>query len=113
MTSTMYNETSGTSQQIYVINGVGDEIKGQNHVWVSNRQRQISKDNQRLFPIMFYNLTSLNGNEVKIPEGLLGIAIIIGVSLQTLILTCWPQHNVMLHPEYWYEPITFSVIRHL
>ena len=59
---------------------------------------------------MFHNLTNSNGNEVKIPEGLLGVAIIVGVSLQTLILTCWPQHNVILNPEYWYEPIAFSAI---
>ena len=51
--ATMNNETSGTSQQIYVINGIADEIEGQNHAWVSNRQRQISKDTQRLFPSCF------------------------------------------------------------
>ena len=110
---TMYNQTNGTSEQIYVIDGIGDEIKGQNHVWVSNSQRQISKDDRRRFPIMFHNITKLtnfNGYEFKIPVGLLGVAIIIGMSLQTLILTCWPQHNVILRPEYWYEPIAFSAI---
>ena len=25
--------------------------------------------------------------------------------LMSMILTCWPQHNVILEPEYWYEPL--------
>ena len=25
--------------------------------------------------------------------------------LMSMILTCWPQHNVILQPEYWYEPL--------
>ena len=44
-------------------------------------------------------------------EGLLGIAIIVTGSILTLSFTCWPQHNVILNPEYWYEPmISFNVI---
>ena len=25
--------------------------------------------------------------------------------LYSMIVTLWPQHNIILHPEYWYEPI--------
>ena len=48
----MYNQTNGTSEQIYVIDGIGDEIKGQNHVWVSNSQCQISKDDETVQYVM-------------------------------------------------------------
>ena len=32
------------------------------------------------------------------------------VFLCSLILTAWPQHNVILMPEYWYEPLLLSLI---
>ena len=38
-------------------------------------------------------------------NGLIGIAVIVGISALTLAFTCWPQHNVILYPEYWYESI--------
>ena len=38
-------------------------------------------------------------------NGLLGLLIIVGISAITLIFTCWPRNNVILFPEYWYEPI--------
>lgn len=38
-------------------------------------------------------------------SGLLGIFIILSISVFTLIITCWPAHNVLLYPEYWYEQI--------
>ena len=46
-------------------------------------------------------------NEEKIPffHGLLGIALIAGITFLTLIVTWWPQNNVVLFPEYWFEPI--------
>lgn len=49
------------------------------------------------FDISFKSYSHLNG--------LLGIAIIVGISALTLAFTCWPQHNVILYPEYWYESI--------
>jgi hypothetical protein len=34
--------------------------------------------------------------------GVLIFVISVGISM---IITAWPQHNVIIHPEYWYEPI--------
>ena len=42
--------------------------------------------------------------------GVLGLAIIGGISILTLLVTCWPQHNVVHYPEYWYEPIPLFIL---
>ena len=45
--------------------------------------------------------------------GLCGILIPAFAVLYTTILTAWPQHNVILHPEYWYEyliPLNLGIV---
>ena len=39
-----------------------------------------------------------------------GILILVLVFLCSLIMTAWPQHNVVLMPEYWYEPLRLYLI---
>ena len=43
-------------------------------------------------------------------NGLLGFAIIAGIIASTLAFTCWPRHNVISFPEYWYEPLIPLII---
>ena len=39
-----------------------------------------------------------------------GIMIPFVAALYSTTITCWPQHNVILYPEYWYEPLGPSII---
>ena len=46
-------------------------------------------------------------------QGVCGCLILPIVGIMSMIVTCWPQHNVLHFPEYWYEPIgpiTFGAI---
>ena len=38
-------------------------------------------------------------------QGIFGAIIMIWTILYSMIITCWPQHNIILMPEYWYEPL--------
>ena len=50
-----------------------------------------------------------NGNgpyeKVSLNTGFLGILILIFLVMISATATCWPLHNVIQQPEYWYEPI--------
>ena len=39
-----------------------------------------------------------------------GVSIPFFAALYSTTITCWPQHNVILYPEYWYEPLGPSII---
>ena len=54
---------------------------------------------------IFRNMINLNLEDLSWTTGLFGVGIVIGMSCLTLIVTCFPQHNVVFYPEYWYEPI--------
>ena len=43
--------------------------------------------------------------EVSVNTGFLGILILIFSVMISATATCWPLHNVIQQPEYWYEPI--------
>lgn len=96
------------SNEIYVIdveNVVGEERSDD---MTSNAKDQTSTSSTGINQIsnrLFINV--FNANLVDFPylDGLLGIAMIVVMALLTLALTWWPQHNVILSPEYWYEPI--------
>ena len=100
------SSTCQNSSRIYVIDleaAKGEEI---NNDLASNEQgkttapsRGINEISHRSFPNGF----DFNKDEITCVTGLLGIAIILGITLLTLVVTCWPQHNVVLSPEYWYE----------
>ena len=42
-----------------------------------------------------------------------GILIPFVAALYSTTITCWPQHNVILYPEYWYEPLGPSIISNI
>ena len=42
---------------------------------------------------------------IPLMVGILGGLILLIVVMLSMIVTCWPQHNLILHPEYLYEPI--------
>lgn len=37
--------------------------------------------------------------------GLFGVVIATFIVLMSMVLTCWPQYNVIKQPEYWYQPM--------
>ena len=39
-----------------------------------------------------------------------GILIILLAVASSTIVTIWPQHDIILHPEYWYEPLVPIII---
>ena len=52
-----------------------------------------------------------NSNEFEQPTkmplmvGFFGCLILLIVVMLSMIVTCWPQHNIILYPEYFYEPV--------
>ena len=104
----MVNESRTESTQVFMIEANDD---------------QVNDDNQHINPDQKCQLTALmkefyqSSNDflrnalifvVKpsfLLNGVLGIAMTVGIAAVTLVYTCWPQHNVILRPEYWYEPI--------
>lgn len=71
----------------------------QSQVWIRTEGSK-GRDNSLLAKILSFKLdpsSKLNG--------LLGIALIVGMATITVAFTCWPQHNVILYPEYWFEPM--------
>ena len=46
-------------------------------------------------------------------QGSFGLFIMIASILYSMLITCWPQHNVFQHPEYWFEPLAPIFIGYL
>ena len=52
-----------------------------------------------------------NSNNLEQPTkmpllvGISGGLILLIVVMLSMIVTCWPQHNIILYPEYFYEPV--------
>ena len=52
-----------------------------------------------------------NSNEFEQPTkmplmvGFFGCLILLIVVMLSIIVTCWPQHNIIFYPEYFYEPV--------
>ena len=50
-----------------------------------------------------------NGSRLKektsLRIGIFGLMILPIAVVISMIITCWPQHNIILYPEYWYEPL--------
>ena len=42
-----------------------------------------------------------------------GFVIPIIAALYSATITCWPQHDIILHPEYWYEPIAPTLVSNI
>ena len=106
------NTSRMSTNNIYVI----DLVEERERICIENSNNQnhcfTSRDafNQINRPVTNSIIDFISKSSLYL-EGLLGIAIIVAGSLLTLSFTCWPQHNVILNPEYWYEPMmSFNVI---
>ena len=53
-------------------------------------------------------------NAMNLPysTGLIGVLILILTIAMSLTVTLWPQHNVILQPEYWYESLGIWIFGH-
>ena len=38
-------------------------------------------------------------------QGGFGLFIMIATIFHSMLITCWPQHNIFEYPEYWFEPL--------
>ena len=80
----------------------GDDTRLQTSCNTVTRERLYCSSNQE-------TTVSQNNhsNAVSLPysTGLIGILILISTIAMSLIVTLWPQHNSILQPEYWYDPI--------
>ena len=96
------------SNQIYVIDVEEGSEKEDNidHESIKQCKTMTSRTGFRQisFPT-FKHIPNLDLQKYPRLVGLLRIAIILGMAVLVLITTCWPQHNVILFPEYWYEPL--------
>ena len=43
-------------------------------------------------------------------QGCFGIFIMIGAILYSMLITCWPQQNIIKYPENWFEPLPPIII---
>ena len=46
-------------------------------------------------------------------KSLCGILIPIIAALYSTTITCWPQHDIILYPEYWYEPLAPTIVSYI
>ena len=46
-----------------------------------------------------------NTDHMSLSFGLFGVAIVIFIVLMSIVITGWPQYNVIKQPEYWYQPM--------
>ena len=93
--------------QISIID-VEEVDKNKSSTLGSHAQNQLVLSREDSIPIIPKLPTSkiiLNVESIPFFHGFLGIALIAGITFFTLIVTWWPQHNVVLFPEYWFEPI--------
>ena len=93
--------------QISIVD-VEEVTKNKSSTLESQTQTQLVLSREDSIPIIPKLPTSkiiLNAETIPFFHGFLGIALIAGITVCTLIVTWWPQHNVVLFPEYWFEPI--------
>lgn len=107
-------DTSGVNpNEIYVCDFVGNEAKQQLSSETSDTQTIALTSKQRYIELSYSScLNSLSNLLEKYSHltGLFGIGIIVFASLLTLLFTCWPQHDAIAQPDYWFEPIiTFNI----
>ena len=101
-----------SSNQISVIELKEYEDKPHGGLEDFNNQPQNMTDRRGYGQISYTFCTNiLTSNLENSPylTGIFGLGIIVSASLLTLFFTCWPQHNVILYPDYWYEPIVAFV----
>ena len=107
------NTTGDISSEIYVVAVAGNEVKQQLSVERSNTQSTALISEQGY--IKLSNSSCVNRVNNYLEQyfhltGLFGIGIIVLASLLTLFFTCWPQHDAIAQPDYWFEPIiTFNL----
>ena len=53
---------------------------------------------------------TINNEDTRNGTGLLGILILLASVPLSMLMTCWPHHNILQHPEYWYESIFMAMI---
>ena len=51
------------------------------------------------------SLLCLKYNESHCLRAFSGILVILFAVLNSAVITVWPQYNVILNPQYWYEPL--------
>ena len=73
---------------------------------------EIELDNLKLveIPIIFYKLIIRQLDKSLWLQGLGGVYVLLLSVFIPAVLTNWPQHNVFLHPGYWYEPLVPWII---
>ena len=99
-------KTGRSSNRIHIINLEVENNEKERFDTGSNfpvQRSSYSTETQQMSTLT--NTFKLNLNDFPNAIGLFGIGIIGGISLLTLITTWWPQHNVILYPEFWYEPV--------
>ena len=67
---------------------------------ISIHGRRLCKDRYNFITNVFENLRTFSQL-----YGLIGITFTLIIPVFALTFTCWPYHNVILYPEYWYELI--------
>ena len=102
------------SNEIQVIDVEDADEKERSHQVDSNAEARTLAARPGINQLSYtFFINVFNAYLVDFPyvNGFLGIAMIVGMALLTLAVTCWPQHDVILFPEYWYEPIPiYSVV---
>ena len=96
------------SNEIYVVDLAGNEVKQQLRLETSNTHTSALTFKRRYIKLSYYScLNRLNNCLEKCfyLTGLFGIGIIVFASLSTIFFTCWPQHDAIAQPDYWFEPI--------
>ena len=103
------NESHMKSNKVFVIDlsNINEEDSNRKHA-SAGLQLQTSTSSSAFFlqEYDFFNdILSFKLEPFYHFYGAFGVTIIVSISVLTLILTCWPQHNLILNPEYWYEQI--------
>ena len=74
--------------------------KFENNDYHEHDTNEIINGSTSYHPIIY--IKNMLNNSLPL-QGILGILIMIFATAASALFTGWPQHNVICHPEYWYE----------
>ena len=96
------------SDQVYVIRTPGETLHNKSNKANAKEEKFVdllsTKSKRANYDSTLTN-QRIKYSRVSYLSGLHGILILISSVAISTLATCWPQHNVILHPEYWYEPM--------
>ena len=79
---------------------------------IENNEDSTTKDVSPFYMKISTNIITKVDENVYLKSAC-GVVIPFIAALYSTTITCWPQHDVILNPEYWYEPLAPTVVSNI